>query len=150
MVFTHKISLNSFSGSLSKDRKRVGRGIGSGKGRTCGAGNKGQSARSGTSMKRRHAHFARSLPKYGFTSNKPKICILTLETLLTKMENGTLSGSVISIESIAKAGIDVRNGLKVIGKAQLNAPITIKAHSFSKGAVESIKAAGGIAEVVSR
>ena len=75
-----EIAFNSFAIDRKK-RKRVGRGIGSGKGTTSGAGDKGQSARSGTSFSRRHAVFIRRLPKIGFRSQFVKLKTVTLSNV---------------------------------------------------------------------
>lgn len=148
MVMDHRIYLNGFAGSLSKTRKRVGRGIGSGKGRTCGAGDKGQCARSGVSVKNRHAEFARRLPKVGFKSNKVRLTAVKLEDLVSWVRAKRLDGSkMISLTDIASLGVNTKNGLKIIGKSEVGFAISIEATCFSKGSSESITASGGVAKV---
>ena len=143
----HRISLNSFVGSLSRKRKRVGRGIGS-QGRTCGAGNKGQCARSGTSMKHRHAEFGRRLPKVGFRSNKIKPIAITLYDIITKVQKRGMEKELISLSILEKMGFDITNRVKIIGKCELNFPLRVEAHYFTPGAIESIKTSGGAPEII--
>lgn len=146
---SHEFPLNSFSGRLSKDRKRVGRGIGS-RGRTCGAGDKGQCARSGTSAKRRHLEFARRFPKVGFKSGKIKPLSISLNDLISKVERRGLQKTEISIAELEKLGFSTKNGIKIIGKQEINFPLKIEAHYFTKGATESINGAGGAASVIGK
>lgn len=84
------IALNAFEIERKK-RKRVGRGIGSGKGTTSGAGDKGQSARSGTSFSRRHSVFIRRLPKLGFRSQFVKLKTVTLKNLQDAIKQNPVS-----------------------------------------------------------
>jgi len=147
-VSKHIIALNSFSGKLSKDRKRVGRGIGSGKGRTCGAGNKGQSSRSGVSTKNRHAAFIRRFPKVGFTSRTIKPLAVTLKDLEYKLNQIQFDlKQVVDKRVLSDLGFDTRNGVKVIGNAA-SLPVKLSVTSISKGAAEAIKSAGGSVETV--
>jgi large subunit ribosomal protein L15 len=144
----HTIALNSFSGKISKDRKRVGRGIGSGKGRTCGAGNKGQSSRSGVTMKRRHAEFVRRFPKIGFTSRTIKPLAITLRDLEVRLNKTNFDlKKKIDNDTLVELGFDTRNGVKLIGN-EASLPIKISILSASKGAAEAIKSAGGSVETV--
>jgi large subunit ribosomal protein L15 len=144
---THRILLNSFVGSLSKKRKRVGRGIGS-RGRTCGAGNKGQCARSGTSMKNRYDDFGRKLPKIGFKSHKIKPIAINLNDLIARVCKRGLEKELISLTLLEKMGFEIDNKVKIIGKEQIEFPLRVEAHYFTKGALESIKNSGGTPEVV--
>lgn len=150
----HIIHLNSFSGRLSKDRKRVGRGIGSGKGGTSGAGDKGQSARSGTSSKRRHLEFARRFPKVGFRSHKPDMSTLTVHRLSELLYDKKIDSSkLISIADLKNAGISVENGLKIIGNTEgaensIDNSIKIQANKITKGASECMAKLGASVEIV--
>lgn len=147
MSMLHNINLNSFVGTISKRRKRVGRGIGS-RGRTCGAGDKGQCARSGTSAKRRNAAFGRKLPKIGFISNKVKMLSVNIVHLMSKISRLAVKPDVISLEYLRKMGFETQNGVKIIGKCEISLPINIEAHYFTNGAAGSIKEAGGSTTVI--
>jgi large subunit ribosomal protein L15 len=134
----------------TKDRKRIGRGQGSGTGKTAGKGHKGQKARSGGSIK---AGFEggqmpmhRRLPKRGFTSLNKKVFVLVNLDDLESFE----AGGVIDLEAMGKAGLikKLQDGVKVLGNGEVTKALTVQAHKFSKSAVEKIEAAGGKAEVI--
>ena len=139
----HVIHLNSFLGKISKDRKRVGRGVGSGRGGTSGAGHKGQSARSGTSSKRRNAEFARRFPKVGFKSNKPDLAVITLHKLSQIAESR-------GIDTISLSDLKITTGLKIIGTIESMKPIKVQATKISKGAQECIDKFGGSVEIIKK
>lgn len=136
----------------TKDRKRIGRGHGSGTGKTAGKGHKGQKARSGGSIK---AGFEggqmpmhRRLPKRGFKSLDKKVYALVNLRDLELFE----AGSVVDVQALGKAGLvkKVEDGIKILGDGELTKALTVKAHKFSKSALEKIAAAGGKAEVIER
>jgi len=136
----------------TKDRKRIGRGHGSGTGKTSGKGHKGQKARSGGSIK---AGFEggqmpmhRRLPKRGFKSLDKKVYALVNLRDLELFE----AGSVVDVQALGKAGLvkKVEDGIKILGDGELTKALTVKAHKFSKSASEKITAAGGKAEVIER
>jgi len=136
----------------TKDRKRIGRGHGSGTGKTAGKGHKGQKARSGGSVK---AGFEggqmpmhRRLPKRGFTSLDKKVYALVNLRDLELFE----AGSIVDVQALGKAGLvkKVEDGIKILGDGELTKALTVKAHKFSKSALEKIAAAGGTAEVIER
>jgi len=136
----------------TKDRKRIGRGHGSGTGKTAGKGHKGQKARSGGSIK---AGFEggqmpmhRRLPKRGFKSLDKKVYALVNLRDLELFE----AGSVVDVQALGKAGLvkKVEDGIKILGDGELTKALTVKAHKFSKSASEKITAAGGKAEVIER
>ena len=144
----HIIHLNKFTGSCSKKPKRVGRGIGSGKGRTCGAGHKGQSARSGVSVKGRHADFIRNFPKFGFRSRAEKPTSISIFTLLNKIENSKQLANIKNSKTYEP--IDVRSlfkieksKIKLIGKTDLKFPLRVKVDLITSGCREAIIASGG-------
>lgn len=135
-----------------KASKRVGRGIGSGLGKTSGRGHKGQNARSGGGVRPGfeggQMPLFRRLPKRGFTNNfSKKYATLNIE-VLNKFENGT----VVDAELLINEGIirksDMEYGVKILGDGELTKKVTVKAQKFTKSAVEKIKAAGGKAEVI--
>ncbi len=130
--------------------KRVGRGMGSGMGKTSTRGHKGQRSRSGSRIMRGfeggQMPLHRRLPKRGFTNIfKTEYEVVNLERL------ASLGESEITPELLRKAGVvSSRNTLvKVLGQGELSAAITVRAHKFSKSAQEKIEKAGGKVEVVS-
>lgn len=134
----------------TRDRKRIGRGHGSGHGKTATKGHKGQKARSGGSVKPGfeggQMPMQRRLPKRGFTPLTRKEYSLVNLTQLDAFE----SGSVIDTEALRKAGFvgKVRDGVKVLADGELTKPLTVKAHKFSAAARTKIEAAGGTAEEI--
>jgi len=134
----------------TKNRKRIGRGPGSGKGKTSGKGHKGQKARSGGSVKPGfeggQMPLQRRLPKRGFTSVTKKVYNLVNLRDLEVFE----AGSVVDLEAYGKAGLvsGLKDGIKVLADGELTKSLTVQAHKFSKSAAEKIEAAGGKAEVI--
>lgn len=134
----------------TKDRKRIGRGTGSGHGKTATKGHKGQKARSGGSVKPGfeggQMPMHRRLPKRGFTPLTRKEYALVNLRQLDAFE----AGSVVDIEALIKGGFVscVKDGVKVLADGDLTKALTIKAHKFSASAVEKIKAAGGSVEEI--
>ena len=131
-------------------RKRVGRGHGSGHGKTSGRGHKGQGARSGGVKGRGfeggQMPLQRRLPARGF--NNPlakKLAIVNLDSL-----NGFGEGTTVTPELLREAGIvkKIHDGIKVLGNGELDRPLTVQAHQFSASARQKIEAAGGKAEVI--
>jgi len=132
----------------SKARMRVGRGIGSGKGKTGGRGVKGQKARSGVSIKAFEGGqmpLHRRLPKRGFTNIFHKEYAIVN---LAKLE--TLDGASFDPGKLLELGVikKLNHGLKILGSGELTKKINVKAHVFSKSALEKIQKAGGTAEVI--
>ncbi len=135
-----------------KRRKRVGRGPGSGWGKTAGRGHKGQKSRSGYS---RRWYFeggqmplVRRLPKRGFSNKLFRIeyAIVNLRDISRKIDDTV---EVLSPEIMKELGLVKKNlPIKVLGEGELNYPILIIAHKFSKSAQRKIEAAGGKWEVV--
>lgn len=132
-------------GAKSK-KKRVGRGSGSGWGKTCGKGHKGQKARSGSDIhlwsEGGQMPLQRRLPKRGFTSIfKKEYEIINLKRLEEKFDSGT----EITRELLKQANLihSMNDLVKVLGQGELTKQFHVHAHAFSKSAVEKIKAAGG-------
>jgi large subunit ribosomal protein L15 len=130
-------------------KKRVGRGMGSGHGKTSARGHKGQHAGTGFSQKRGfeggQMPLHRRLPKRGFTNIfKKQFAIVNLGRL------EKLEGDTFNAETLIAAGLihKVKDGIKVLGTGQLTRSITVEAHHFSKSAVEKIEKAGGKALVI--
>jgi large subunit ribosomal protein L15 len=130
-------------------RKRVGRGMGSGHGKTSARGHKGQHSVSGFAQKRGfeggQMPLHRRLPKRGFTNIFRKEYALVNLGRLDQLE-----GAEFTPERLLQMGVvrKLRHGLKVLGQGELNRPITVAAHKFSKSALDKIAAAGGKAEVL--
>jgi large subunit ribosomal protein L15 len=132
-------------------KKRVGRGPGSGLGKTSGRGHKGQNARSGGGVRivfeGGQMPLYRRLPKRGFNNARfgTKYAVINLSDL-NKFEDG----SVITPELLKKENVITQQlyGIKVLGNGNLNKKLTIKAHRFSETAKEKIEAAGGKIEVI--
>ncbi len=134
-----------------KNRKRVGRGPGSGTGKTSGHGEKGQKARSGVSISAwfqgGQTPLYRRLPKRGFNNKRftKRYAIINLSDL-----NRFNDGDVITPELLKETGIIKKElcGVKVLGTGTLEKKVTIKAHRFSSNAVTKIEEFGGKAEVI--
>lgn len=134
-------------------RKRVGRGMGSGMGKTSTRGHKGQGSRSGSSLMRGfeggQMPLHRRLPKRGFTNIfKVEYTVVNLDRLAgIQAESGA---SELTPETLTAAGVlSKKNGLiKVLGGGELTAAITVHAHKFSKAAQEKIERAGGKAVIL--
>lgn len=133
-----------------KSDKRLGRGIGSGLGKTSGKGHKGQWARSGGGVRPGfeggQTPLARRLPKRGFNNKfAVKYDIVNLDAL-----NVFEEGTVVTPELLAELRIvtNKNNGVKVLGNGQLTKKLTVKADKFSASAKTAIEAAGGVAEVI--
>ena len=130
-------------------RRRVGRGIGSGLGKTSGRGHKGQKARSGGGVRRGfeggQTPLYRRLPKRGFKNINSKNYT---EVTLTMLNKATTEE--VTAESLIKDGIisKANNGIVVLGTGSLDKKLTVKATRFTTSAAEKIKAAGGKAEVI--
>ena len=134
----------------NKAVKRVGRGHGSGNGKTAGKGHKGQNARSGGGVRigfeGGQMPLVRRIPKRGFkTIFATKYAIINVSDL-----NKFTDGTVVDTELLVAAGLvkKVNDGVKVLGNGDLTAKVTVKAAKFSKSAIEKIEKAGGKAEVM--
>ncbi len=133
-----------------KKAKRVGRGPGSGSGKTAGKGHKGQKARSGgvkgAGFEGGQMPLQRRIPKRGFTNIfRKEYSVVNLQDL-----EALSGGDAITPEMLMQKGLikDLKTGVKVLGMGELKAKLTVRAHKFSKSAVEKIQAAGGKVEVI--
>ena len=132
--------------------KRLGRGIGSGLGKTSGKGHKGQNARSGGGVRPGfeggQMPLARRIPKRGFNNRFRKVySIVNISALEAKFENG----AVVDAEALIVSGILSKiedAGVKVLGGGELTKALTVKADKFSASAKEAIEKAGGSVEVL--
>ena len=130
-------------------RKRVGRGIGSGLGKTSARGQKGQKARSGGGVRRGfeggQTPLYRRLPKRGFKNINAKTYTEVILTMLNKSEAKEVSAETLLAEGIIGK---VNDGIVVLGSGKLEKSLTVKATRFTKSAAEKIEAAGGKIEVI--
>ncbi|HEX8502340.1 MAG TPA: 50S ribosomal protein L15 [Pyrinomonadaceae bacterium] len=144
-------NLRPAEGSTHK-KKRLGRGPGSGLGKTAGRGNKGQKSRSGYSGKvgfeGGQMPLQRRLPKRGFTNIFKKQWI---EVTLSTLENSFEAGDSITPETMHERGVIAKGkrDVVVLGTGELTKALTVSAHRFTKGARAKIEAAGGTVNVVS-
>lgn len=139
-------------GGGTKARKRLGRGIGSGLGKTSGKGHKGQNARSGGGVRPGfeggQMPLFRRLPKRGFTNIFAKeYATINIDDLNKFADNTVVTPELLFSEGIVKKG-KAKDGIKVLGDGELTAKLTVKAQKFSKTAAEKIEAAGGKVEVI--
>jgi large subunit ribosomal protein L15 len=133
-----------------KDRKRVGRGPGSGNGKTAGRGHKGQLSRSGHTHRRNfeggQMPLIRRLPKRGFTNIFRKEFVIVNVGQLERFPAGSeITPDVLLAEGVVS---QLRNGVKILGDGTLSRKLTVRAHKFSKKAQELIEAVGGSCEVI--
>ncbi len=138
-----------------KDRMRVGRGIGSGKGKTAGRGQKGQKSRSGVSIKgfeggQMPLHMR--LPKRGFNNifakDYAEVNLGAIQKLIDagKLDaKGTLDHATLKAAGLARGG---RNGVRLLGKGEWKAKVSFTVAGASKGAIEAVEKAGGKVEVI--
>ncbi len=134
-----------------KEKKRKGRGPGSGLGKTAGRGHKGQKARGKSKVEPwfegGQTPLHRRLPKRGFKNfNKRYYAVVNVKTLEEKFEEG----EQVTPEILLEKGIikNVMDGVKILGDGELTKPLTVRAHAFSRSAKEKIEKVGGKAEVI--
>jgi len=146
------ISLNSLAPAKGANRKRkcIGRGPGSGHGKTATRGSKGQKSRSGTSVRPGfeggQMPLYRRLPKRGFTNIfRKEFAIVNLSTLAVFEPGSQVSPEVLLARGIVK---NVRDGIKILGDGDLNRALNVRAHKFSKRAQDKIQKAGGTVEII--
>jgi large subunit ribosomal protein L15 len=134
----------------TKKRKRVGRGVGSGSGKTAGKGHKGQKARSGgvkgPGFEGGQMPLQRRIPKRGFTNIfRKEYSIVNLRDLEQMSGSDPVTPEVLMQHGLIK---DMKAGVKVLGTGEVKTKLTVRAHKFSKSALDKIQAAGGKAEVI--
>ena len=141
--------LKPAAGSTHSANFRVGRGHGSGNGKTAGKGHKGQKARSGAprpGFEGGQMPLYRRLPKRGFTNRNTKDIVSINITELNRFEDG----AVVPIETLVENGVikNPKDGVKILGNGELTKKLTVKANAFSASAAEKIQALGGTTEVI--
>lgn len=139
-------------GGGSKAKKRLGRGIGSGLGKTSGRGHDGQNSRTGGGVRPGfeggQMPLFRRLPKRGFTNIFAKeFAIINIEDLNVFADDTVVTPELLITEGLIKKG-KVIDGIKVLGNGEVTKKLTVKAHRFSKSAAEKIESAGGKVEVI--
>lgn len=135
-----------------KKKKRKGRGIGSGLGKTAGKGMKGQKARHGNNFGKigfegGQTPLFRRLPKRGFKNTLAKtVAVFNVEELAKRFD----AGATVDVEALRNAGLLKRSvdAVKVLGNGEIDKALTVKLHAFSASAKEKIEKAGGTAEVL--
>jgi len=142
------------SGSRKK-RMRVGRGIGSGKGKTAGRGGKGQTARSGVRIKGFEGGqmpLHRRLPKRGFNNIfRLEFAEINLDRLQEAVDSKLVDAKeTVTAESLVKAGVlrRSRDGVRLLGRGELKAKLTIEVHGASKPAIAAVEKAGGSVKIL--
>ena len=129
---------------------RVGRGVGSGWGKTAGRGHKGQKSRAGgfhkVGFEGGQMPLYRRLPKRGFTNRNSKTIVGINVSALERFENDT----VVTVETLIEAGIvkNPRDGVKILGNGELTKKLNVKVDAVSEGAKAKIEAVGGTCEVI--
>ena len=135
----------------TKERKRIGRGAGSGQGKTAGKGHKGQKARAGRGMRPGfeggQMPLQRRVPKRGFNNIfRTEMAIVNVAALEANYE----AGAVVTIDSLIEKGLvkKVLDGVKVLGYGEITKALTVQANAISESAKQKIEAAGGKTEVI--
>lgn len=141
--------LKPVEGAIKK-RKRLGRGIGSGTGKTAGKGHKGQKARSGNQprpgFEGGQLPFFQRIPKRGFNNvNRKEFRVINLDDLNVFNDGDVVTPEVLLNSKLIKKTL---SGVKVLANGTLEKKLTVKANHFSKAAIAAIEKAGGTAEVI--
>jgi len=150
-----KLSDIADNSGARKKRMRVGRGIGSGKGKTAGRGGKGQTARSGVRIKGFEGGqmpLHRRLPKRGFNNVfRLDFAEINLDRLQEAIDAKLVDvGSVVTADSLVKTGVlrRAKDGLRLLGRGELKSKLNIEVHGASKSAVAAVEKAGGTVKIL--
>jgi len=142
-------NLTPQKGSIKSKKKRIGRGQGSGKGGTATRGHKGAKSRSGYSKKLGfeggQMPLQRRIPKFGFKNiNRVEYQAVNLDALQLLIDNKKVKKKTIDINTLIENRLVGKNDLvKILGRGDLNSPVTVEAHKFSETAKKAIEKAGG-------
>lgn len=138
-----------------KKRMRIGRGIGSGKGKTGGRGGKGQTARSGVRIKGFEGGqmpLHRRLPKRGFNNIfRVEFAEINLDRLQAAIDAGSINAKeTVNAESLVKSGVvrRAKGGIRLLGRGEIKAKLTIEVHGASKSAITAVEKAGGTVKIL--
>ena len=155
MKITMKLSDIADNAGSRKKRMRVGRGIGSGKGKTSGRGGKGQTARSGVRIKGFEGGqmpLHRRLPKRGFNNIfRLEFSEINLDRLQDAVDSKLIDAKeTVTAESLVKAGVlrRSRDGVRLLGRGELKAKLNIEVHGASKPAIAAVEKAGGSVKIL--
>lgn len=147
----------SDNAGATKNRKRIGRGIGSGKGKTAGAGQKGQKSRSGVAIKGFEGGqmpIHRRLPKRGFVNIfRKEFAVANVGRIQAAIDAGKLDAKdTITIAKLQEAGVvgKVVDGVRLLAQGELKSKVTLEVSGASKGALEAVEKAGGSVTIVSK
>lgn len=145
-----KLNELTYTEGARQTRKRIGRGHGSGNGKTAGKGHKGQNARSGGGVRLGfeggQTPLSRRLPKRGFTNfNRKEYAIVNVESLNVFEEGTVVTPELLKETGLVKKELD---GIKVLGNGELTKALTVQANKFSASATTVIEQAGGKVEVI--
>lgn len=145
-----KLNELKYNDGARSNRKRIGRGPGSGTGKTSGKGHKGQNARSGGGVaigfEGGQTPLFKRIPKRGFTNyTRKEYAIVNISSLNSFDDDVVVDLDLLKASGLIKKELD---GLKILGDGELNKKLTVKANKFSKSAVEAIEKAGGKVEVI--
>jgi large subunit ribosomal protein L15 len=150
-----KLSDIADNSGARKKRMRVGRGIGSGKGKTSGRGGKGQTARSGVRIKGFEGGqmpLHRRLPKRGFNNVfRLDFAEINLDRLQEAIDAKLVDvGSLVNAESLVKTGVlrRAKDGMRLLGRGELKSKIDIEVHGASKSAIAAVEKAGGTVKIL--
>jgi large subunit ribosomal protein L15 len=151
------MKLNEISDNAGsrKGRMRVGRGIGSGKGKTGGRGGKGQTARTGVRIKGFEGGqmpLHRRLPKRGFNNIFAlKLSVVNLDRIQAAIDRGVLDGKdTVDVEALVRSGVlrRAKDGVRLLGKGEIKAALQFAVHGASKSAVAAVEKAGGSVKIL--
>ena len=138
-----------------KVRKRIGRGIGSGKGKTGGRGGKGQTARSGVRIKGFEGGqmpLHRRLPKRGFNNIFAiKLNVVNLDRIQAAIDRGALDAKdTVDVEAMVRGGVlrRAKDGVRLLGRGEIKVPLQFAVHGASKSAIATVEKAGGTVRVL--
>ena len=145
-----KLNEMQYTDGARSNRKRIGRGQGSGTGKTAGKGHNGQTARSGGGVaigfEGGQTPLFKRIPKRGFTNfTRKEYAIVNVESLNVFEDGVVVDFEALKAIGLLKKGID---GVKVLGQGELSKKLTVKANKFSKSAITAIEKAGGKVEVI--
>jgi len=150
-----KLSEIADNSGARKKRMRVGRGIGSGKGKTAGRGGKGQTARSGVRIKGFEGGqmpLHRRLPKRGFNNVfRLDFAEINLDRLQEAIDAKLVDvGSVVNAETLVKTGVlrRAKDGMRLLGRGELKSKLNIEVHGASKSAIAAVEKAGGTVKIL--
>lgn len=137
-----------------KSRMRVGRGIGSGKGKTAGRGVKGQKSRSGVAVNAfegGQTPIFRRLPKRGFNNPFAKeFAVVNLDTIQKAVDAGKLQANAVDVLALMQAGVIVKqlDGIRLLARGAITSSVTVSVNSASKAAVAAVEKAGGKVNII--